>query len=116
MVVQAANADVVKKSMILLCKRLKPYDAKLILTVHDEVVVEVINEQKREVAKIVSQSMIDGFTEYFSIIPMESDSVIGPCWIKDSCDCGCDELKFIDDDKYNKKLVCTKCGANQQGD
>jgi len=116
MTIQSANVDVIKKAMIILCERLKPYDAKLILTVHDEVVVEVIDSQKIEVAEIVSQSMIDGFAEYFSIIPVESDSITGPCWIKDKCDCGCDEMKFIDNKKYNKQLVCTKCGANQQGE
>jgi len=116
MVVQSANVDIIKKAMVLLCERLKPYDAKLILTVHDEVVVEVVDNQKIEVAEIVSQSMIDGFAEYFSIIPVESDSIIGPCWIKDICKCGCNEMKFINDDIYHRRLVCTKCGANQQGE
>jgi len=46
--IQGANADTIKKAMVLLVDRLEDsgYDAKLVLTVHDEVVVEVLDEQK----------------------------------------------------------------------
>jgi len=42
--------------------------------------------KNNEVGKIVSQSLIDGFGEYFSLIPMEADTLIGPCWLKNSCE------------------------------
>ena len=109
--------------MILLVDRLVKggYDAKLLLSVHDEVVVEVKNDQKYEVGKIVSQCLIDGFGKYFSLIPMEADSLIGPCWLKSSCEnkingveCGNTEMKFVIDEKYKTKLVCDKCGAGQE--
>jgi len=118
--IQGSNADTIKEAMILLVERLKPYDAKLILTVHDEVVVEVADEQKREVAPVVAQSLVDGFGRYFSLIPMETDTLIGPCWLKDSCEnqvgngkCGSTEMKFIPHKKYGTKLVCASCGKEQ---
>lgn len=113
--IQSGNSDTIKKSMIYCVERLgqSNYDARLILTVHDEVVVEVINEQKYEVAKIVEQSIIDGFGYYFKDIPMETKACIGPCWLKGPCDCDNPEMKFISDDKYKTKLVCCKCGKGQ---
>lgn len=118
--IQGSNADTIKEAMILLVERLKPYDAKLILTVHDEVVVEVVEEQKREVAPVVAQSLVDGFGRYFDLIPMETDTLIGPCWLKDSCEnrvgndkCGGTEMKFIPHKKYGTKLVCASCEKEQ---
>jgi DNA polymerase-1 len=120
--IQGSNADTIKEAMILLVDRIKGYDARLILTVHDEVVVEAHDSCKEEVAKIVAQSIIDGFGRYFSLIPMETDTLIGPCWLKNSCEaslpsgkkCGCDRMKFIKHEKYGTKLVCSECGAEQE--
>ena len=119
--IQGSNADTIKESMVLLVERIKGYDAKLILTVHDEVVVEAANDQRREVAQIVAQSLVDGFGKYFSLIPMQTDTLIGPCWLKDSCEnkpnghdkCGGTEMKFVPHGKFGTKLVCSTCGKEQ---
>jgi len=111
--IQGSNADTIKQSMIYLVDRLgeSPYDAKLILTVHDEVVVECSHEERHEVGKIVAQALVDGFGRYFHKIPMETDALIGPCWLKGECEeCGGDEMEFIPDEKYKTKLVCQACG------
>lgn len=116
--IQGSNADTIKQAMVLLVDRLEEsgYDARLVLTVHDEVVVEVKEEQVNEVKEIVSQSLVDGFGRYFSTIPMEADSLVGPCWLKSACEndlpegeCGGLEMDFDD----NKVLRCLKCGAEQ---
>jgi DNA polymerase-1 len=119
--IQGSNADTIKEAMTILVERLKPYDARLILTVHDEVVVEVAEEQKYEVAPVVAQSLVDGFGKYFNLIPMQTDTLIGPCWLKDSCEnrpdghtvCGCNEMKFVPHGKFGTKLVCSECGKEQ---
>ncbi len=119
--IQGSNADTIKEAMTLLVERLKPYDAKLLLTVHDEVVVEVADAQKHEVSPVVAQSLVDGFGRYFSLIPMETDALLGPCWLKESCEneitpkqkCGSSEMKFIPHKKYGTKLVCAECGKEQ---
>lgn len=122
--IQGANADTIKESMIYIVNRLEEcgYDAKLILTVHDEVVIEVREDQVPEVAKLVTTSIRDGFGRYFKKIPMESDALVGPCWLKDGCEvkdaggnkCGCREMVFDKDEVFGTKLVCSKCGASQE--
>ncbi len=116
--IQGANADTIKESMIYTVDRLERggHDAKLLLTVHDELIVEVREDQRYEVAELVSKSLIDGFGKYFSLIPMEADSLIGPCWLKSECEhnkCGGTEMEFAEDKKYGTKIKCKKCGADQ---
>lgn len=124
-IVHNSNADTIKEAMILLVERLKPYDARLILTVHDEVVVEVNNEQREEVAPVVSQALVDGFGKYFHLIPMKTDTLVGPCWLKGACEdskvgnqtisgCGSTHMKFIHSKKYGTKLVCANCGKDME--
>lgn len=111
--IQGSNADTIKQAMIYLVDRLEDsaYDAKLILTVHDEVVVECDHEDRHEVGQLVAQALVDGFGHYFHKIPMETDALIGPCWLKSECEgCGGDEMTFVPDDKYKTKLVCMACG------
>jgi DNA polymerase-1 len=119
--IQGSNADGIKESMILLMDRIKDYDAKLLLTVHDELIVEVIDDQKYEIAEIISKSLVDGFGQYFSLIPMEAEALIGKSWLKSLCEnkingkkCGGNEMKFIDGGKYGTTLVCSRCGADQE--
>jgi len=122
--IQGANADTIKESMILVVERLEKsgLDAKLLLTVHDEVVVEVRDDQIKKASEIVSNSLIDGFATYFSKIPMETDALEGPCWLKGSCEnepvkgeeCGCAKMIFVEDKKFGTKLACSACGALQE--
>jgi hypothetical protein len=89
--------------------------------VHDELVVESPIEHAEEVAKIVTSAVDDGFNCYFPRMPMHTDPVIGPCWIKGECsnkvegkECGHNKMVFIEDEHYITKLVCGKCGAPQE--
>ena len=116
--IQGGNADTIKQSMIYLVDRLEDsgYDAKLLLTVHDEVVVEVKHEQRYEVRKIVEQALIDGFGRYFSLIPMETQGLLGTCWLKETCEneigrnkCAGSEFEFDSEER----LMCLKCGDTQ---
>lgn len=115
MTIQGSNADVLKTALKYCYNRLKhgKYDARILLSVYDEMIIETKIEQKYEVAKIVKQSIIDGFSRYFSDIPMETTPLLSPCWTKDSCDCGHTEVKFVPDEKYKTKLICDKCGKEQ---
>jgi len=68
-----------------------------------------------------ADTIIDGFGTYFSKIPMETDALEGPCWLKGSCEndvggkeCGCSKMIFVEDKKKITKLVCSKCGADQE--
>jgi len=125
--IQGANADTIKQSMIFAVDRLEEsgLDARLLLTVHDEIVVEVRDDQIAEATPIVCQSLIEGFGVYFHKIPMETDALVGPCWLKGSCEndiivngekkeCGCSKMIFVDDEEKITKLICSECGAPQE--
>ncbi|MDD2731493.1 MAG: DNA polymerase [Candidatus Portnoybacteria bacterium] len=80
--IQGSNADTVKQAMIFTTERIKGYDARLILTVHDEIVVEVRDDQVEEVKPIVEKAVVDGFAEFFHVVKMETDGMVGNCWLK----------------------------------
>jgi len=119
-----SNADTIKAGMVKIVDRLEEsnLDAKILLTVHDEVVIEVINGQEEAAADIVAQSIIDGFGDYFTKIKMETQPLFGPSWLKHQCEakledgteCGCPTMVFVEDETYGTKLVCSSCGAGQE--
>ena len=80
--IQGTNACTIKQSMNYIVERIKTYDARLLLTVHDEVIVEVKEEQAREVSGVVSQSMVDGFAEFVPEVAMVADADIENYWVK----------------------------------
>lgn len=121
--IQGSDSDTIKKAMVLCVERLEKSNtgAKILLSVHDELVVESPIEHAEEVAKIVTSAVDDGFNCYFPRMPMHTDPVIGPCWIKGECsnkvegkECGHNKMVFIEDEHYITKLVCGKCGAPQE--
>jgi len=68
--------------MIYIKERLVGYDARLLLTVHDEVVVEAGEGCVDEVKDIVEHAVIDGFGEFFKLVKMKADAKVGDCWLK----------------------------------
>ena len=57
------------------------YDARIILTVHDELIIECHKDIVTECAKIVETEMIKGFNYFAPDIPMKVDAQIGTHWI-----------------------------------
>ncbi|MBV5347129.1 hypothetical protein JZU46_02785 [bacterium] len=120
--IQGSDSDTIKKAMILCVERLAELNvgARLLLSVHDEIVVECSIEHAEEVAKLVMNAVDDGFNQYFPEMPMYTDAVVGPCWIKGECgnkvdgvECGHNRMEFKADAHYGSTLVCKKCGASQ---
>jgi len=109
--------------MILCVDRLEELNvgAKLILSVHDEIVIESPKEHCEEVAKVAVSAVDDAFNHYFPVMPMYTSPAIGPCWLKGDCEtkdvsgekCGHNVMKFIADEHYGSKLVCAKCEGVQ---
>jgi len=118
-----SNADTIKEAMIIVVNKLEEHNMKsrLLLTVHDEIVIEAPFDEQDEAKKIAEQALIEGFGRYFDLIPMEADALCGPCWLKSECEnevvdgkeCGGQEMDFVEDPKYGTKLICKKCGAEQ---
>ena len=82
--VSNSNADVLKKAIINVSNNIKKegYEAKTVLTVHDEVVVEVREDQAEGMAKILTKSMVDAWDYFFTDVPMESPAHVGDFWEK----------------------------------
>lgn len=83
-IIQGGGADVTKLAMVYLNDALteKGYDAQLIMVIHDEFVVECAESQAEEVASLVEECMIKGFTDIYTNIPMRVDAHIGDVWDK----------------------------------
>ena len=75
--IQGTAADIIKKAMIVLYDKLKGYDAKILLQIHDELIVEVKEEQAEEVAKIMQNTM-ENIVKFK--IPLLAECKIGNNW------------------------------------
>ena len=62
--IQGSGADIIKIAMINIHKRLKEekLESKLVLQVHDEILIETKKEELEEVKKIVSYEMENAVT------------------------------------------------------
>lgn len=79
MPIQGAAADIIKIAMIKVSNRLKAEKLKsrLILQVHDELIVEAPEEEATKVAKILRQEMENAVKLN---VPLLAESVIGKTW------------------------------------
>ena len=77
--IQGTAADVIKIAMVRVYKRLKEekLDARLILQVHDELIIEAAEKDKDAAAKILSEEMLGAVD--FSV-PMQADVNSGHTW------------------------------------
>ncbi len=79
MPIQGTAADVIKLAMIRVWKALKAegLKAKLILQVHDELIVECPEEETEQVKEVLTREMEDA-VDY--AVPMRADSAAGKSW------------------------------------
>jgi len=77
-IIQGTAADLIKRAMIMMSRRLKEFDAKLILTVHDEVLVSCPIKHSKCCHDIVKSSM-EKAGEVLSV-PVEVDVKYGRTW------------------------------------
>lgn len=75
--IQGTAADIIKKAMIVLYDKLKNFDAKILLQIHDELILEVKEEQAEEVAKIMQNTM-ENIVKFKILLPVECK--IGNNW------------------------------------
>ncbi len=80
--IQGTNADAIKYALVFLTEKIKEknFDASIILTVHDEVVCEVREDQAEEWAKIQSEQMIRAGQLFIKKVPVESKPFVGDVW------------------------------------
>ena len=77
--VQGGCADGMKRALVLIASRL-PAGARLISTVHDEVIVESPEADAEAVCAVVRESMISSMTELFPQVPIEVEAGVCERW------------------------------------
>lgn len=80
--IQGANADATKLAMVFIHERLKKdgVEGALILTVHDEVVCEIREDQSHDWAEVQRGEMIRAAASFMKTIPVESEPFVGKIW------------------------------------
>ena len=84
MPIQGTSADITKFALLYIYKKIKEenFDAYLVHTVHDEIVVEAREEMVDDVAKLVEEQMIRAGEKLLRKVPVKVDVHISNCWEK----------------------------------
>ncbi|MDR2778563.1 MAG: hypothetical protein LBB13_03660 [Rickettsiales bacterium] len=75
--IQGTGADIIKKAMIKVSENIKNFDAKIILQVHDELLIEVNDSCVSEVREIVRETM-ENVVKFK--VPFPVDIKVGKNW------------------------------------
>jgi DNA polymerase-1 len=78
--IQGTAADGMKRAMVLLHQQLPRLGARLVLVVHDEVLVEAPAAVVEEVKTVVESAMRKGMEDYVSSVPIEAKASIQRTW------------------------------------
>lgn len=79
---QSGNASITKRALILIRQHLKGKNAKIICTIHDEILAECHKDLADEVFHIVSTDMITAAQEYIKNVKVGVEGKIATCWKK----------------------------------
>lgn len=78
--VQGTAADITKLALGMLIKALEPTGAKIIGTVHDEIILEVCEEKASDAAKILKDIMEKAGNECLKKVPVVAETTIADSW------------------------------------
>ncbi len=77
-VIQGTNADITKEALVQLQKAYRSIDtAKILFTVHDEIVSECAVEKAEEVAEVKAEIMRRAFHRFVKTVPVGTDDKVG---------------------------------------
>ncbi len=79
--IQGTAADGFKQALVLLAARL-PTGARIVLVVHDEIIIEAPERMAEQVVAIASVAMNEGMGRYTPNVPIRVDHRIGRTWAK----------------------------------
>lgn len=77
--IQGTAADIVKVAMIELFDRLRPYQAQLLLQVHDELLLELPEEEVEVVRPLMMETMMNA---YHLDVPLKVGASTGANWLE----------------------------------
>ncbi len=78
--IQGTSGDITKKALSLLSTRMNDIGGGIVLTVHDEIVIEVPESKAEEAVKLLRDTMIEAGREYLKTVPVEVDVAYGKSW------------------------------------
>lgn len=78
--VQGTAADISKIALGMLVDKLKPTGAKIIGTVHDEIIIEVGEDMAQDAAKILKSTMEYAGSLCLSKVPVIAETIIADSW------------------------------------
>ena len=78
--VQGTGADILKLALTILHERLQATSGKIVNCVHDEIVVECLEQDAAVIAEIVRNSMEDAGHHFIKKVPIVADVLIAPNW------------------------------------
>jgi DNA polymerase-1 len=77
--IQGTAADIVKVAMLALFDKLRPYQATLLLQVHDELLVELPEEEVEVVRPLLIETMIQAAQ---LDVPLKVGASVGANWLE----------------------------------
>lgn len=80
--IQGTSADILKRALRLLNDELRQTSAKIVNIIHDEIVVEVDEDEAPGVAQTVERAMCAAGEEYLTTVPVKVESQIACEWTK----------------------------------
>jgi len=78
--IQGTCGDIIKKAIQYLMDNLKGYEARIINLVHDELVIEVRDDQVEAVKEIVKKDMIQAGKDFLKLVPVEVEINVDRVW------------------------------------
>ncbi|MGA3118803.1 MAG: DNA polymerase [Syntrophobacteraceae bacterium] len=78
--IQGTAADITKKALCLLPHRLLGVGARVIGTVHDEIILEIQKGMADDAAEILREIMIEAGNAFLARVPVEVEVRIGETW------------------------------------
>ena len=80
--IQGTNADILKAALNMLNAQL-PHDARIVLTVHDEIVLQVPIDTQEAATNILKSCMYEACREFLKTVAIpETDVLVASYWIK----------------------------------
>ena len=81
--VQGTAADGMKRALVLAEQRLRGTSGRIVLCVHDEVLVECAEADGEAIKQIVVEAMRDGMSCFVKSVPIEVDAHVRSSWAQD---------------------------------
>jgi len=74
---QGAGADMLKEALTRLHRET---NYRIILPVHDEILLEVPEDEAQQAKEVLKTIMLDVERKYVTVVPAEAEAKIGPTW------------------------------------